>query len=88
MIPIFTFHSFLSFSDALWFWYAVPFKRKLNLRSGGGIIGLFCRQKKQLARSVDFINASVDSEKIRVKTERYSFLGGGSFSLLEVHLKK
>ena len=24
----------------LWFWYAVPFKRKLSLRSGGSIIGL------------------------------------------------
>ena len=33
-----------STTSYLSFWYAVPFKRKLSLRSGGGIIGLFYQQ--------------------------------------------
>ena len=44
----------------LWFWYAASFKRKLSLCSGGGIIGLFCRQEKLLTESVDSVNASVE----------------------------
>ena len=30
----------------LWFWYAVPFKRKLSLMSGGGIIRLFADKER------------------------------------------
>ena len=45
--------------------------------------------KEAFGWSGDVVKASVDStEEIRVKTERYSSLRGGSGGLLEVHLKK
>ena len=58
----------------LWFWYAVPFKRKLSLRSRGRIIGLFCRQEKLIARSVDSVNASIDSTEENLSWNRKIFI--------------
>ena len=72
----------------LWFWYAVPFKRKLSLRSRSGIIGLLPTRE-----AVDWVSRFgkcllTQQKKIQVETERYSSLGGGSGGLLVDHLKK
>ena len=59
------------------------------LMSGVGIIELFTDKGSCWLGSEDVVKASVAStEEIRLETERYSSLGGGSSGLLEVHLKK
>ena len=57
----------------LWFWYAVPFKRMLSLRSGGGIIGLFAEKGSCWLGSENVVKASVGStEENSSWNKRYS----------------
>ena len=67
----------------LWFWYAVPFKRKLSLRSGGGITGLLPTKE-----AVDRVRRCGKSlrRKFELK-QKDTHLRGGSGGLLKVHLK-
>ena len=57
----------------MWFWYAVPFKRKLSLRSEGGIIRLFANKGSCWLGLEDVVKASVGStEENSGWNKRYS----------------
>ena len=71
------------------FWYTVPFKRKLSLRFGGGIIGLCLPTREAVGWVTRFGKCLRKLNRIKFKLkQRFSSLEGESSGLLEVHLKK